>query len=89
MPQEPAVREDEVASPGLLQRLQEVLRVALDRELEIAILKSVRNTLVKCGHQIVHRPNFHNPLDLSSRYEAQLYGGNDSKKAIPTVNQPK
>ena len=43
----------------------------------------------KCGHQIVHRPNFHNPLDLPSRYEAQLYGGNDSKKAIPTVNQPK
>ena len=60
-----------------------------DGKLEIAILKSISNALLKRSNQIVHGPYFHHPFDLSSRREAQLHGSNDSKKAVSAVNQPK
>src|SRR2546421_457515 len=69
--------------------VQEILRVAVDSELEIAESKSIRNTLVERDSQIVHSPNFHHSLNLLSLYQAQLDGRNDSEKTVATVNQPK
>jgi hypothetical protein len=37
--------------------VQEVVRLALDRKLEVAVLKSVGDSLVECGHQVVGRPD--------------------------------
>lgn len=69
--------------------MQEVFRFALDRELKIAIFEPIGNALLECWQQIVHCPNFHNPLDLLSREQTQLHGGNDSKQAVPAVYQAK
>src|ERR1017187_4247451 len=67
--------------------VQKVFGITLDGELEIDILKSVRNALLKRSNQVVHCPNFHDPFDLPSRREAQLYGSNDSKDSVSSVNQ--
>ncbi len=69
--------------------VEKVFRGRLDGELEIAILKSVSNALLKRNNQVVYCPNFHHPLDLFSRHEAQLHGRNDSKEAVSAVNQAK
>ncbi len=69
--------------------VQEVFRVTLNRELEIAILKSVSDSLLKPGHQVIDCPNFHQALDLLSRREAQLHRCDDPKEAVSAVNQPK
>src|SRR5229473_6860993 len=61
----------------------------LDGELEIAILKSISNTLLKRSNQVVHCPNFHHPFDLPSWHEAQSHGCNDPEEAVSAVNQPK
>ncbi len=68
--------------------MQEVFRVTLDGKLEIAVLKSVGNSFLKPGHQVVHCTNFHHALDLLSRHEAQLHRCDNPKEAVSAVNQP-
>jgi hypothetical protein len=69
--------------------VEKIFRIMLDGELEIAILESVGNALLKRGHQAVYSPNFNRALDLLSWHEAQLHGRNDSKEAVSAVDQPK
>jgi len=50
--------------------VEKIFRIVFDGELEIAILESVGNALLKRGHRAVYSADFNHALDLLSRREA-------------------
>jgi hypothetical protein len=52
--------------------MQEVIGIAVYRELEIAEFESAGNSFLERCSQIVNGPNLNNTLDFLSGYESQL-----------------